>query len=154
MTANTARSALWGLPDPDTQREFYQDVASKRAFAWVIDVILISLLVGVFVLFTVGFALFFVGFMVMIVSFTYRFLTLANGSATPGMRLVAIELRNHRGERFDTVTALLHTLGYLVSVSFVFPQAISILLMATSKRGQGLTDMVLGSAAVNRGARR
>ncbi len=149
-----ASSAPWGLPDPDTQAEFYRDVAGKRAIAWVIDAILIALLVGVLVLFTVGFALFFVGFVAMVVSFTYRFLSLANGSATPGMRLVAIELRNHRGERFDTAMALLHTLGYLVSVSFVLPQVISILLMATSKRGQGLSDLLLGSAAVNRGARR
>ena len=154
MLSSRRQSELWGLPDPDMQSEFYQDVSTKRAFAWVIDMILISLLVGIAVLFTVGIGLFFLGFLMFTVSFLYRFASLASSSATPGMRLVAIELRTHRGSRFDSTTALLHTLGYLASVSFVFPQILSILLMATSPRGQGLTDMLLGSAAVNKGARR
>ncbi|HHB80382.1 MAG TPA: RDD family protein [Aliiroseovarius sp.] len=154
MLSNHAQPAQWGLPDPDSQSEFYQDVATKRAIAWVIDMILISLLVGLVVLFTVGIGLFFLGFLMLVVSFLYRFLSLASGSATPGMRLVAIELRTHHGARLDRASAFLHTVGYLASVSFVLPQIISIWLMATSGRGQGLSDMVLGTAALNRGARR
>ncbi len=154
MPFSTEHEPLWGLPDPDTQAEFYADVATKRAFAWVIDMVLISLLVALVVLFTVGIGLFFLGFLMLLISFAYRFISLANTSATPGMRIVAIELRTHRGERFTSGTALLHTLGYLGSISFGLPQIVSVLLVATSKRGQGLTDMVLGTAAVNRGARR
>lgn len=153
MYSRQAHEPLWGLPDPDRQREFYQDVASKRAFAWLVDMILISVISLIVVIFTFGIGLFFYGIIALIVSFLYRFLTIASTSATPGMRLMAIELRNFRGERLDSTTALLHTLGYLSSVAFVFPQIVSIVLMATSRRGQGLSDMVLGTAALNRRAR-
>ncbi len=154
MYSSQSRAPLWGLPDPDSQGEFYRDVAIKRAFAWLVDAILISLISLIVVIFTFGIGLFFYGLILFAVSFLYRFITIASASATPGMRLMAIELRNFRGERFDTTTALLHTLGYLGSVAFVFPQIISIILMATSRRGQGLSDMVLGTAALNQAARR
>ncbi len=144
---------LWGLPDPLDQPEFYADVPIKRGVAWVIDVILISLMVGILVLVTAGIGLFFIGFLYILVGFSYRVLSLAGGSATLGMRLVAIELRRHDGTRFDMGTAILHTLGYMLSTSFVLPQLASIALMLTTPRGQGLTDMVLGTAAINRSAR-
>ena len=82
----------------------------------------------------------------------YRVITIANKSATWGMRLASIEFRNHRGERFTTGLAFVHTLAFYASISFVFPQVISIILMLTGARAQGLTDMVLGTAAINRDA--
>jgi uncharacterized RDD family membrane protein YckC len=44
----------------------------------------------------------------------------------------------------------LHTLGYSIAFSMVFVQVASIVLMLTTPRGQGLHDMVLGTAMVNR----
>lgn len=146
-------NALWGLPDPDTQAEFYADVPTKRAIAWVIDTLLILAIVVLLSLVTVGIGFFFFGFLMLAVSFVYRVVTLANSSATPGMRMTAIEFRNHRGERFDLTTAVLHTLGFSVSIAMVLPQIASIILMLTTPRGQGLSDMLLGTAAVNRNAR-
>ncbi|SLN13129.1 RDD family protein [Pseudoruegeria aquimaris] len=144
---------LWGLPDPDTHAEFYQDVAAKRFFAWLIDAVFILLITAIIVPFTAFTALFFLPALALGVSLVYRTVSIARHSATPGMRFVSIEFRNHRGETFDTATALLHTVGYLVSMSMVFPQVISVILMLTSRRRQGLTDMLLGTAAVNRAAR-
>jgi hypothetical protein len=37
-------------------------------------------------------------------------------------------------------------------MAFVIPQLLSVALMMLSRRGQGLTDMVLGSVAINRAA--
>ena len=142
-----------GLPDPVWQAEFYRDVPVKRAVAWVIDSLLIALIVVLVVIFTVGIGLFFIGFFYLVIGFAYRAISLASASATPGMRISAIEIRNHRGEKLDAATAFLHTLGYILSVSFVLPQLISIFLMATTPRGQGLSDMLLGTAAINRAAR-
>ena len=104
----------------------------------------------VIVPFTAFVALFFFLGLMAVVGFAYRVLTLANGSATLGMRLLAIEFRDHTGARFDLGTAFLHTVGYSISWAVAPLQLISIVLMATSGRGQGLTDMVLGSAALNR----
>ncbi|HGG04963.1 MAG TPA: RDD family protein [Aliiroseovarius sp.] len=153
MTNSKNRQALWGLPDPDLQGEFYADIPVKRGVAWILDTVFIVAVTLLVVLLTVGIGFFFFGFILLVVGFIYRSVTIANKSSTWGMRLVAIELRNHRGERLDTGTALLHTLGYTLSMSFVFPQLLSIILMMTGARAQGLTDMILGTAAINRDAR-
>lgn len=149
----TTHAPLSGLPDPDTQAEFYADVPIKRLIAWAVDATLIFLIAFLISLLTVGIGFFFFGVLILGIAFIYRTVSLANSSATPGMRLASIELRNHRGERFDLATAALHTLGYQVSVSMVVPQLISIVLMLTTPRAQGLTDHALGTAAINRAAR-
>lgn len=141
------------LPDPDTQAEFYADVPTKRLVAWVIDMAIIIALTLLAIPLTLFTAFFYLPFLMMVIGFVYRILTIANRSATPGMRLVAIEFRTRRGEKFDLSMAVLHTLGYTISIAMVFPQIISVILMLTSARKQGLTDMVLGSVAINRSAR-
>ncbi|MGI1663230.1 RDD family protein [Palleronia sp. KMU-117] len=141
-----------GLPDPIVQAEFYQDVPVKRLIAWVADTVAIVALTAVVVLFTAFTALFFLPLAFLAVGFLYRWVTLANRSATPGMRLVAIEIRAGDGGRLDPTLAGLHTLGYTVSMA-IFPlQLISIALMLMTERRQGLTDHVLGTAALNRAA--
>jgi uncharacterized RDD family membrane protein YckC len=150
MTYSSHYAPGSGLPDPDTQGEFYADVPVKRLVAWAVDATLIFLIALLISLLTVGVGFFFFGVLIVAIAFIYRTVSLANRSATPGMRMAAIELRNHRGERFDLATAALHTLAYQVSVSMVVPQIISIVLMLTSARAQGLTDHALGTAAVNR----
>ncbi len=141
------------LPDPDSQPEFYADVPTKRLIAWVVDTVITVLLSAIIIPFTAFTGLFFFPFLMLITGFLYRTVTLANGSATWGMRLAALEMRDRTGRRFDLGTAFLHTLGYHVSIS-VFPlQLLSIVLMLTTSRAQGLTDHVMGSVALNRSAR-
>ncbi len=153
-TYATRTPALSGLPDPETQAAFYEHVPLKRFIAWIIDTALISLLTGLIVILSVFTMAFFLPLVFLLVNAIYRYVTLAGGSATPGMRLMALELRTHRGTRFDRGTAAAHTAGYLLSVSMVLPQIISIALMLTTARAQGLTDCLLGTAAINRVGRR
>ena len=137
-------------PSPQTHPEFYDGVLTKRLLAWVIDTVLIFLICIVIVPFTGFIAVFFFAFLWLLVSFVYRVATLATGSATWGMRLVAIELRDSHDRPLDGGTALMHTLGYSVSIAVAPLQAISIILMVTSATGQGLTDMILGTVAMNK----
>ena len=116
MTQTNPSNRNWGLPDPHTESAFYQDIPSKRFIAWIVDVILIGLIVSVLTVMSIFTALFIMPLVWMTVSFLYRWITIAGGSATPGMRLVSIELRRADGSRFDGTTALLHTVGYAVSV--------------------------------------
>jgi uncharacterized RDD family membrane protein YckC len=141
------------LADPATQPQFYRDVPGKRLIAWVIDTVLIILISALIVPFTAFVALFFFVGLAAVVSFVYRTITLAAGSATLGMRLMAIEIRNGSGARLDLSGAFLHTLGYTISWAVAPLQLVSVVLMATSERGQGLTDMVMGTTALNRRAR-
>ncbi|MCW9042324.1 MAG: RDD family protein [Pseudopelagicola sp.] len=141
------------LPDPDTQPEFYADVPTKRLVAFVIDTIL-SIIIAILILpFTAFIGLFFFAFLVSAAGFVYRVVTLATGSATWGMRLVSLEMRDRNGQRFDLVSAFLHTVGFYISCA-VFPlQLISVVLMLTTARAQGLSDHVMGCVAINRSAR-
>ena len=141
------------LPDPEYQAEFYADVPVKRALAWGVDTILIALITLLVVPFTLFLGLFFLPVLYMSISFLYRTVGLARHSATPGMRLMAIEFRDRTGARFDRGTAFLHTLGYTLTIGTLLPQLLSIGLMLTTARGQGLTDMVLGTVAINKPAR-
>lgn len=146
----TATDLFPGLPDPEARPEFYDGVPLKRGIAWLIDAIVIGLLTALAVLLSAFIAAFFLPLTVLVISFLYRWVTISGGSATLGMRVMSIEFRTRYGERFDSGTALLHTLGYTVSVA-VFPaQLVSIALMLISERGQGLTDHILGTTALNR----
>lgn len=152
-TTDLSRRHAPGLPHPDYDAELYRDVPVKRFFAWIADVILISALTAVLTFFSLFTALFFLPLLYLATSFLYRWITIAGGSATPGMRLFAIEIRQSDGARMDGGAAFLHTLGYFVSVAAFPLQLVSILLMLVSARRQGLTDMLLGTAAINRRAR-
>jgi uncharacterized RDD family membrane protein YckC len=140
-------------PDPAAQYGFYEGVPLKRLIAWLIDIAITAAIALPFMLPFLMTAFLIVPLFALpviwaLVGFFYRWTTLANGSATWGMRLMAIELRERGGGPLTGSTALMHTL------SFAFPliQAISVLFMAMDNKGQGLTDMVLGTAMLNRAA--
>lgn len=141
------------LPDPEYQADFYTGVPFKRGMAWIVDTVLTVILTALIVPFTAFTALFFLPFLYLVVNLFYRWISLSRSSATPGMRLAAIEFRRADGRMFDVGTAFMHTLGYSVSVAFVLPQLLSIAMMLLGPRGQGLTDTVLGTVAMNKSAR-
>lgn len=141
---------MFNLPDPDRQPEFYSSVPTKRLFAWVIDTFIVLMMCILAVLLTAFVGAFFFGLLWLILSFCYRVVSIANGSATWGMRFVGIELRTADGNRFDLPMALAHTTGYTVSIALPILQVISIVMMLTSARGQGLTDAFLGTVALNK----
>ena len=140
------------LPDPATRPEFYASVPAKRLIAWVIDLVVVCALMIPILFLTLFTALFFWPLAFAVVGFVYRVATIAGGSATWGMRFVGIELRDAYGARLNGGQALAHTAGYTVSMALPILQVISILMMLTGSRAQGLTDAVLGTVALNRRA--
>lgn len=137
-------------PDPEIQPQFYASVPSKRLVAWIFDMILIFVICLIILPFTAFTGLFFFPFLMLVAGFLYRVATLAGGSATWGMRLMSLEIRQGDDRPLDGLTAFLHTLGYSVSLAIPILQLISVVLMLTSARKQGLTDMVLGTVALNK----
>ena len=137
-------------PDPDSQPEFYSGIPTKRLLAWVVDAILILVASLVVLPFTAFTALFYFPLLLLIIGFAYRFITLSKGSATLGMRVMGMELRTSQDQKFDTATAFTHTLGYTLSVGMMPLQLISVVLMGTTARNQGLSDLVLGTTPLNR----
>lgn len=141
-----------GLPDPQEKAEFYDGVPLKRGIAFVVDGIIITLMCLLVLPFTAFTGVFFFPFLMLVVGFVYRWMTISSRSSTWGMRLMAVEFRDGDGHRFDSGTALLHTLGYTVSWA-IFPlQLISVIMMCVTERGQGLTDTVMHTTAINKPA--
>ena len=146
----TTTDSTPGLPDPATRPEFYDGVTLKRGVAWLVDFVLILLLSILALPLTLFIGIFFFPLIYAVMSFLYRWVALARQSSTPGMRFAGIEFRDRFGGPLDSGAALLHTTGYTLSVA-IFPlQFVSIALMLISERGQGLTDHVLGTTAINR----
>ncbi len=145
---------MTALPDPQVQPDFYRDVAFKRLMAWGVDVAITAVGCLVILPFTAFTGIFFLPFLFLAVGFAYRTITIANGSATWGMRLFAIELRRADGSEMDAGAAFAHTLGYTFSWMVPVFQFISVIMMATTERGQGLSDHVLGTVMINRKAAR
>ncbi len=142
------------LPDPFSQPQFYASIPAKRLIAWLIDLVIIVGLCLLALPLTAFLGLFFWPVMLLVIGFAYRVVTLANGSATWGMWFVGVELRDEQGARFDLSLALAHTLGYSLSMAFPILQVISVVLMLTGARKQGLSDNFLGTVALNRRAKR
>ena len=138
---------MTALPDPDYQAEFYTSVPAKRLVAWVVDSLLIVMLSAAAVVATAFVGLFVWPLLYLVVGFAYRVVTIANGSATWGMRFAGIELRDASGQRLDGAQALLHTAGYTLSLaipvvtgpqlawSAVSAAAISLILFAWHRPG-------------------
>lgn len=139
-----------GLPDPIRHSAFYDDVPTKRGLAWIVDVIAITLLSLLLTPLTLFTSIFYFPLFYLCVGFAFRWATIARWSATPGMRLFAVELRDAEGRPFDAGTAFLHTLGHTVTVAMFPLILLSAAVMWGTRRGQSLTDMVLGSAGLNR----
>lgn len=153
---DTILGALPGLPDPERDPQFYQGVPTRRLFAWFVDLFVV-LLVGVpaalvFGLVTLGFGFAIFPLVIMGIGLVYRTLTIGNRSATWGMRVMGIELRRRDGSRFDLATAFLHTVLYTICLGAVVLQVLSILGMVGTRYGQGLPDLVLRTAMINRPA--
>lgn len=140
-------------PDPATQPSFYDGVVMKRVFAFVIDTILIGIVTMLLIPLTGFTALLFIFFFASVVAFFYRVISISRKSATPGMRLMAIELRNHQGEMLSTGTAFAHTILFMISMSMAVPQLVSFAMMILTPRRQSLYDMLLGTVVVNKSAR-
>ena len=66
--------------------------------------------------------------------------------------MMAIELRDAYGRPLDATQAFFHTLGYALSMTTAIVQLGSAGLMCVTQRGQGLTDLALGTVMINRRA--
>lgn len=136
------------LPEPELAPELYEGVPLRRLLAFLADMVLIVVLSALVVPFTAFTGIFFFPALVAVVGFIYRVATITAGSATWGMRLAGLELRDGAGRRFDFGMAFLHTALFTVFISFMLPQIVSLVLHVSTPRRQGLHDLILGTAAL------
>ena len=140
---------LSGLPDPVLDRQFYAGVVFKRFLAWIIDSVIILLLTAGLVIVSLGAAAFIFPLALLGINLGYRILTLSRYSATIGMMVTGIEIRNSLGDKLTPTEAAWHTgLFTIITISF-FALFVSIFMMLANARGQGLHDYFLGTTAIN-----
>lgn len=140
---------LGGLPDPETDPQFYEGVPARRLIAALIDFAIVWGAAVVFVILTFGLGFFVVGGFVLCADFLYRVLTISSRSSTFGMSLMRIELRRRDGRPFDVGHAIGHTLLFYLAGLSVIAQLVSIVMMAGSSLGRGLHDLPFGSTMIN-----
>jgi uncharacterized RDD family membrane protein YckC len=151
-----SHAAPLGLPDPVRDARFYAGVGRRRLLAFAIDATAVTAL-GFLAAAGVGLATFGVGFaaaglVTLGVAFLYRSMTLARLSATPGMWIAGVELREAHGGRLAPWTAVAHTALYFGCFFLAVPQVVSVWLMAATASGRGLPDLGLGTAMIHRPA--
>ena len=148
--------------DPAVQPELFRGVAIRRVFAFLIDLVVLSIpvilgyiFIGVFGLLTLGlgWALFWLAWPASVVWAIVYYGASIGGphSATIGMRVMDLELRTWYGAPGYFVLGACHAVLYWVSVSFLTPLVLLIGLF--NGRRRLLHDMILGTVIVNSSVR-
>lgn len=138
------------LPDPALEPEFYSDLLLKRFVAWVIDLLITLVLVALALVLSAFIGLFFFPLLYISVSIAYRWVMLSNYGATAGMMLCAIKLRHLDGQRPQSTVCFWHAAIFSASMATVVGQILSLGLMLTTPYRQGLNDVILRTAMINR----
>ena len=148
--------------DPDLQPELFRGVLVRRMFAFLIDlvvlsvpVILVYLFIAVFGLVTLGlgWALFWLAWPASVIwALVYYGASLGGPhSATVGMRVMDIELCTWYGAPGYFVLGAIHAVLFYVSISVLSPFVLLVGLF--SGRRQLLHDIVLGTVVINSSVR-
>ena len=148
--------------DPIVQPELFAGVLTRRAIAFVIDVLIIGVplaflgkVIFVFGLVTFGLGWFLFGLMgplAVIWALLYYGLTFGSAaSATIGMRMVDLEMRTWYGGPAYFVLGAVHAVAYWLTGSFLTPFILLVGLFNSRKRL--LHDMLVGTIVINNAAR-
>ena len=148
--------------DPWTQPELFRGVLTRRVFAFLIDLVVLSipvivgyLFIGVFGLITLGlgWALFWLAWPASVIwALIYYGASLGGPhSATMGMRVMDLELRTWYGAPGYFVLGATHALLFWVSISFLTP--LILLIGLFNSRRRLLHDIVLGTVVINSSVR-
>ena len=148
--------------DPDTQPELFEGVLARRVIAFVIDLIVIALplIAAALFIFVFGLVTFGLGWALywllspasVIWALCYYGMSLGStASATPGMRVMEIEMRTWYGAPAYCVLGAVHAVAYWISVSVLTP--FILLVGLVNPRRRLLHDFVVGVVIINSAAR-
>jgi uncharacterized RDD family membrane protein YckC len=148
--------------DPVSEPELFRGVLTRRIFAFIIDLIVISVpvvlgyaFIAVFGLITLGLGwlLFWLAWPATVVWVIVYYGASIGGphSATMGMRVMDLELRTWYGSPGYFVLGAMHAVLFWVSISFLTPLVLLVGLF--DRRRRLLHDLVLGTVVINSVAR-
>ena len=148
--------------DPDLEPELFRGVLTRRVFAFLIDLAVLSVpvvfgyvFIAVFGLLTLGlgWVLFWLAWPASVIwAIVYYGASLGGAhSATLGMRVMDLELRTFYGAPGYFVLGAMHAVLFWVSVSFLSPLVVLVGLF--NGRRRLLHDIVLGTVIINNSVR-
>ena len=148
--------------DPELEPELFRGVATRRVFAFLIDLVVLSVpvilgyvFIAVFGLLTLGlgWVLFWLAWPASVIwAIVYYGASLGGAhSATLGMRVMDLELRTFYGAPGYFVLGAMHAVLFWVSISFLSPLVVLVGLF--NGRRRLLHDIVLGTVIINNSVR-
>ena len=148
--------------DPDVEPELFRGVLTRRIFAFLIDLVVLSVpvvfgyvFIAVFGLLTLGLGwmLFWLAWPASVVWAVVYYGASLGGphSATVGMRVMDLELRTWYGAPGYFVLGAMHAVLFWVSISFLSPLVLLVGLFNSRRRL--LHDIVLGTVVINNSVR-
>src|SRR3954462_4549282 len=148
--------------DPDSQPELFRGVLTRRGFAFLIDLVVLSvpvilgyIFIAVFGVITLGLGwmLFWLAWPATIVwAIVYYGASIGGpNSATMGMRAMDLEVRTWYGAPGYFVLGACHAVLFWVSISFLTPQVLLAGLLNSRRRL--LHDIILGTVVINSSVR-
>ena len=168
MSADQSRTGNAYQPRPDVydpmaDPELFRGVLTARAFAFILDVIIIALpiiaatiFISIFGLITLGLGWFLFwplnGVAIIWPVLYYGFTLGGRHSATLGMRAMGVEMRSTNGAPGYFVLGAAHAVVYWISVSVLTPFVVLVGLF--NSRSRLLHDFILGTVVVNSAAAR
>lgn len=144
------------LPDPATAPELFDGLLTRRATAYLVDVVLMSVIVFAITLvgailgfFTFGLAWVSLVFAVPAAIILYYAATLGSPRrATVGMQMMDIVLTPTRGQPLDGWMAVLHALVFWITIWICWP--VTLLFALFTPRRQMIHDLIMGTLMVRR----
>ena len=144
------------LPDPQTNPELFEGLLTRRAFAFVIDMVilaaitlslgLVGLVAGVL---TLGLAWLFLPLLLPFAILSYYALTLGSPArATIGMRTMDIVLTPARGRPLEGYAILIHPILFWLTVWISWPFSLAFAFF--TPRRQLVHDLICGTLMVRR----
>ncbi len=144
---------------PELHPALFESVQRRRTIAFLIDMTIVGFLVLIagFVVTLLGIMTFGLGWLLFpalapVVALGYAGFGASRYSATPGMRMVGLAMRNWTGTAVDGLIGALHSLLYWVSTAILTPFVLLFGLFNPRKRL--LHDIVAGIVVVDAGALR
>jgi len=148
--------------DPDTQPELFRSVLTRRVFAFLIDLVVLSVpvILGYIFIFVFGIVTLGLGWMLfwlawpatIVWAIVYYGASIGGPhSATMGMRAMDLEVRTWYGAPGYFVLGACHAVLYWVSISFLTP--LVLLAGLLNSRRRLLHDIILGTVVINSSVR-
>ena len=138
--------------DPDLQPELFRGVLTRRVFAFLIDLVVLSVPVILGYIFIAVFGVITIGLGWMLFWIVYYGASIGGPhSATMGMRAMDLEVRTWYGAPGYFVLGACHAVLYWVSISFLTPLVLLVGLFTSRRRL--LHDIILGTVVINSSVR-